>query len=24
VFIDGNMFNRETFITIRERLANEK
>ena len=24
VFIDGNMFNRESFTTIRERLANEK
>jgi nicotinamide phosphoribosyltransferase len=24
VFIDGEMFNRETFTTIRERLANEK
>jgi nicotinamide phosphoribosyltransferase len=24
VFIDGKMYNRESFTTIRERLANEK
>jgi hypothetical protein len=24
VFIDGEMYNRESFTTIRERLANEK